>query len=111
MESVIQGFIKSLKDILHDPPYISLFFICSILLLITIYLQRYWEPVFVLFIYSAAETIWRYVSRDIDNAVKAVSRDEQKKAIWHLKVVLCYHSINILLFTALVGYLHMKGYL
>lgn len=103
----LEKFIDNLKVILKEPPYEIFIFVGSIILIISIIFKRYFDQFFVIFLYSIAGSIWRYISKDIDSGIQKLFKRDEHKNISHLVVITIYHIGNISLLLLLFHYLKL----
>lgn len=96
----LEKFIDNLAKLLKEPPYLVFLFIGAILVFVSIFSNRYFEQVWLFFLYSIIGTIWRYIEKDI---YKNVFTTEKEKSI----VITIYHLGNIFLFFCLISYLDL----
>ena len=60
-----EKFIDNLKNILKEPPYLIFLFVGAVFVSISILSNRYFEQVWLFFLYSIIGMIWRYGEKDI----------------------------------------------
>ena len=94
-----EKFIDNLAKILREPPYLLFIFIGGVFVVITLILQKNFEPVWTFFLYSVGGTIWRYAEKDIQGIDKS-----NKKFNSILRII--YHIGNVGLFLILLHYLN-----
>ena len=95
-----EKFIDNLAKLLREPPYLIFLFIGATLVFVSILSNRYFEQVWLFFLYSIIGTIWRYIERDI---YKCVLKTEWQRIV----VIFIYHLGNIVLFSFLLKYLEI----
>lgn len=96
----LKSFIDNLADLLEEPPYLIFLFISAVFVFVSILSNRYFEQVWLFFLYSIIGTIWRYVEKDVH---KNVFRIDKQRAI----VISVYHLGNIALFLFLLRHLDL----
>ncbi|NCO24956.1 hypothetical protein GW901_00315 [Candidatus Parcubacteria bacterium] len=96
----LEKFIDNLANLLKEPPYLVFLFIGAVLVFVSILTNRYFEQVWLFFLYSIIGTIWRYIEKDV---YKNVFTTDKQKAI----VISIYHLGNIVLFFFLLNYLNL----
>lgn len=96
----LEKFIDNLAKLLREPPYLIFLFISAVLVFVSILSNRYFEQVWLFFLYSTVGTIWRYIEKDV---YKNVFTTDRQKAV----VISIYHLGNIILFFFLLCYLNL----
>lgn len=96
----LEKFIDNLAKLLKEPPYLLFLFVGTILVFVSILSNRYFDQVWIFFLYSIVGTICRYIERDV---FKNVFKGEKSKPV----VIAVYHLVNIVLFLLLLYYLNV----
>lgn len=110
MHNWMEKFIESLKGILDKPPYLIITFVSSVLIIVSISVNRYFDQIFAIFLYSIIGTVWRYIEKDLDAGInkfiyKNDERESKRNPTANLIIIVIYHFVNILLLIALILYL------
>ena len=95
----LKKFIENLARLIDKPPYLFLVFISAVFTIISLISNRYFEQVWVFFLYCVGGTMWRYIERDF-------LRPSQEYPKIKLTIQIIYHIGNIILFFALLHYLN-----
>lgn len=111
MAQWFEKFIGVLKDILEKPPYLIFVFISAVFMIVAIISEKYFDQIFVFFLYSISGTIWRYIERDFLGALRPDKKNsenqviDKKDKIIKLVIISIYHAGNVSLFIILLHYL------
>lgn len=95
-----EKFIDNLANLLKEPPYLLFLFIGAVVVFVSILSNRYFDQVWIFFLYSIGGTIWRYIERDF---LKNVFKTEKQKTV----SIIVYHLGNLVLFFLLLKYLNI----
>ncbi len=70
-DNFIIEFMKHLKELIKEPPYLMFYFVSSVLLVISlIWKKEYFGLFFVLLIYSMIGVVWRHATKDLRGRLK-----------------------------------------
>lgn len=94
-------FMKHLKDLIKEPPYLMFYFVSSILLIISlIWRENYFGFFFILLIYSMVGVVWRHATKDLRGRLKERYPDNFNKInLWLTGI---YQLINLVFIIILV---------
>ncbi|MBP9751476.1 MAG: hypothetical protein KBD19_01270 [Candidatus Moranbacteria bacterium] len=101
-----EKFIVLLEKLILYPPYLVFLFVGAPILMISLIMKNWTEPIGIFFLYSAAGGVWRYIEKDLDHGIGSVLKEEKSKNIAHLVVISVYHIGNVGLFLMLLHYLN-----
>jgi|GEM_PF-6387316 len=102
----LEKFIVLLEKLILYPPYLIFIFVGAPILMISLIMKSWTEPIGIFFLYSAAGSVWRYIEKDLDHGIGKVLKEEgRSRDISHLIVISIYHIGNLGLFLALLYYL------
>ena len=93
MPTWLDGFGDNLKEILDKPPYLIFLFVSSIIVIVSIITQHYFEQIFPILLYSIIGSVWRHAIKDIRGRIKKVSPGNFEKI--NLWLTLFYQAVNI----------------
>lgn len=96
----IEKFIDKLSSLLKEPPYLTFLFIGAVFVFVSILSNRYFEQVWLFFLYATVGVIWRYIEKDV---YKNVFTSDKQIVI----IRIIYHLGNIVLFLFLLNYLNL----
>lgn len=94
-------FMKHLKDLIKEPPYLMFYFVSSTLLIISlIWRENYFGFFSILLIYSMVGVVWRHTTKDLRGRLKERYPDKfNKMNLWLTGI---YQLINLILIIILV---------
>src|SRR3989338_9334865 len=70
-DNFIIEFMKHLKELIKEPPYLMFYFISSVLLIISlVWQEKYFGLFFILLIYSTIGVVWRHATKDLRGRLK-----------------------------------------
>ena len=94
-------FMKHLKDLIKEPPYLMFYFVSSILLIISlIWRENYFGFFFILLIYSMAGVVWRHATKDLRGRLEERYQDKFKAInLWLTGI---YQLVNLVFIIILV---------
>lgn len=92
MES-LEKFIDIFNNRFKDPPYFIFLFIGAVLAFISISFNKYFEQVWLFFLYSVLGILWRHCIKDLKNESKHI---------------LLYHIVNIIITLILISIFLLK---
>ena len=98
--SIIE-FMKHLRDLTKEPPYLMFYFVSCILLIISlIWREGYFWFFSILLIYSMIGVVWRHATKDLRGRLKERYPDKFKKI--NLWLTGTYQLVNLALVIILV---------
>lgn len=100
-----EKFIILLEKLILYPPYLIFIFVSAPILMISLIMKSWTEPIGIFFLYSAAGGVWRYIEKDLDHGIGKILKGEKSRDISHLVVISVYHIGNLGLFFMLLHYL------
>jgi len=97
-------FMKHLKDLIKEPPYLMFYFVSSILLIISlIWRENYFKFFFILLIYSMVGVVLRHAVKDFRGRIKELYEKSlerfNKINLWLTGI---YQLLNLILVIVLV---------
>ena len=96
----IKAFIDHLRVLIKGPPYLVVFFVSTILLIVSISQPMYINTFLAIFLYSILGITWRHAAKDIRGRLEeAYPSSFTKTNLWF---TLVYHLINLLVFCVLI---------
>ena len=100
-DNFIIEFMKHLKELIKEPPYLMFYFISSVLLIISlVWQEKYFGLFFILLIYSTIVVVWRHATKDLRGRLKEKYPDKFNTInLWLTSI---YQLINIVLIIFLV---------
>lgn len=99
----MEKFIEYLANLLKkEPPYLIFLLISSVLVLLSIMFDRYFDQTWIFLLYSIGGTIWRHAEKDVRNNVLT------SKSIKTVSLVI-YQVVNLAGFIFLFTYLLNLG--
>jgi len=95
-------FMKHLKDLIKEPPYLMFYFVSSILLIISlIWRENYFGFFFILLIYSMVGVVWRHATKDLRGRLKERYPDKFNKInLWLTGI---YQLLNLVFIIVLIA--------
>lgn len=94
----LEKFISQLAKLLKEPPYLVFLFVGAVLVVVSVVFGRYFEQIWIFFLYSTGGTVWRYIERDVRKNVLKTERFKTAS-------IVVYHAGNVGFFLALLNYL------
>ena len=96
----LKGFMDHLRDLIKEPPYLAIFFVSTILLILNFLCPIYFYTFLAIFLYSIFGIMLRYAVKDIRVTLEvAYPKNFSKKNLW---LTLAYHFINLIAFCVLI---------
>jgi len=90
----LKEFMDHLRGLIKEPPYLPIFFVSTILLIVNSFRPIYFNTFLAIFLYSIFGVIWRHAVKDIRGMLaKAYPNNFSKKNLWLTSV---YHFINLI---------------
>lgn len=100
-DNFIIEFMRHLKDLIKEPPYLMFYFVSSVFLMISlIWRENYFVSFFILLIYSTIGVVWRHATKDLRGRLKEKYPEKFDKI--NLWLTGTYQLINIALTIFLV---------
>ena len=107
-DNVITEFMKHLKDVIKEPPYLMFYFVSSVFLIISlIWQEKYFCIFLILLIYSMIGVVWRHAIKDVRGRLK--EKYPNKFSTINLWLTGIYQLVNITLVIFLVILLDYIG--
>lgn len=97
---MFEKFVDNLAKLLDKPPYLWFAFIGAVFVIVSIASGRYFDQIWIFFLYSVIGVMWRYSERDFLRFL------EDNKKLKFTTIVI-YHIGNIGLLFALLYYLNL----
>lgn len=103
-------FIEKLAEIIGKPPYFFVMFVSAVALIVSISVDKHFNQIFAIFIYSIIGSIWRYIEKDLDSGINKMiyknnGRETKRHPLTHFIIILIYHLGNVCLLVGLFYYL------
>ncbi len=93
-------FMDHLRGLIKEPPYLVLFFVSTILLIISSFCPKYFYTFLAMFLYSIFGIVWRHAIKDIRGRLKeAYPNNFSKNNFW---LTSAYQFINLMAVCALI---------
>jgi len=90
----LKGFMDHLRSLLYEPPYLVIFFVSTILLIVSLFRPIYFYTFLAIFLYSIFGLMWRHAVKDMRALFKkAYPNNFEKKNLW---LAFPYHVINLI---------------
>jgi len=104
---LIIEFMKHLKDLIKEPPYLMFYFVSSVFLIISLIFREDYFWLFLTFlIYSMVGVVWRHAMKDLRGILKQRYSDKSYKPDKFNKINLwltsIYQLVNLVLIIFLV---------
>lgn len=105
--SFIIEFMRILKELIKEPPYLMFYFVSSVLLIVSlIWREGYFYYFLILLLYSMVGVIWRHATKDFGGKLEKRYPDKSKNInFWRVAI---YQLINIILIFILVVLLFLS---
>ena len=83
-----------LRDLINEPPYLVLFFVSTLLLIVSLLFPIHIYTFLAVFLYSVFGLVWRHAVKDIRGKIKGACPDKFSKIDFWL--TLTYQLINLI---------------
>jgi hypothetical protein len=93
-------FMDHLRDLIKEPPYLTLFFVSTILVIISLFRPMQIYTFLAVFFYSVFGLVWRHAVKDIRGRFKDAYPDQFLKI--NLWLTAAYQLVNLITVVALI---------
>jgi len=103
-------FMKHLKDLIKEPPYLMFYFVSSVLLMISLIWQEdYFWLFLTLLIYSMIGVVWRHATKDLRSRLKEKYPDKFNTINLWLTGIYQLINIELVIFLVILLFLFWKN--
>ena len=92
-----KSFIESLERLIDKPPYLFFTFIAAALVLVSVASDRYFDQIWMFFLYSVGGMVWRHAEKDVRNNILRLDRFKTVSLV-------VYQIVNLIAFTLFFVY-------